>query len=249
MPCLGFRQEETWTSYFDLKLCPRKAAADHQFAGSVLWQFQVGPAQSQPFVLARSGQIGSFEKASGRIPVVRKREATGSLVDLGRSRNQKCRRSVSISTSPARSFLATCVARSTLSRGILRALAAFYPEPKYRTCNPQDRIDSAMGIAMITEVIAQPLDRCDRDPIQLVRSEYRQNMFGESCSKVRDVGGTAVGVALKPILSDLRESRYLSRGMYRPSAAWCAVSVRNRSAALRVLKRRRCRGPREPNDR
>jgi hypothetical protein len=133
-------------------------------------------------------------------------------VDLGRSRNQKRRRSVSISTSPARSFLATCVARSTLSRGILRALAAFYPEPKYRTCNPQDRIDIAMGIAMITEVIAQPLDRCDQDPIQPVCSEYRQNMFGESCSKVRDVGGTAVGLALKPILSDLRERRYLSRG-------------------------------------
>lgn len=79
---------------------------------------------------------------------------------------------------------------------ILRALTALDPEPKERTHDPEDRIDGAISVFPIPQVITKPFDRCDRDPIQLVHPEYPQNVFVEPRSKIDRIVGDWLDVAL-----------------------------------------------------
>jgi len=95
----------------------------------------------------------------------------------------------------------------------------------------------AISVFPIPQVITKPLDRCDRDPIQFVLSKYRQNVFVEPRSKIEYVRGAAIGLAPIPVLGNLRKGWNLGRFDISPCAALCAVSVKKRSACLRVLKR------------
>src|SRR5271163_2518637 len=136
--------------------------------------------------------------ASARSPGGRRLTGTGSPVGLGRCRWRPLVAGI-VGTLSGLQFLGNLRRALHAIERIFRALAALNPEPKDCTHDPQDRIDGAICVSAIAQIVTEPLDRCDRKSIQLVLPKYRQDVLIETRSKVGYMRGTTIGLAAKPV--------------------------------------------------